>query len=69
MKKIFTLLFCVAALTAGATDTSMVERCVNVLLGNEVPSTTLAADLDANHDGVISIADVTILIDMMLGAV
>ena len=66
MKKIFTLLFCVAAITAGATDTSMVEKCVNVLLGNEVPTATLAADLDANHDGIISIADVTTLIDMAL---
>ena len=70
MKKIFTLLFCVAAMTsaANATDTSMVERCINVLLGNETPTTIMATNLDANHDGVLSIADVTTLIDQALAA-
>lgn len=72
MKKIFTLLFCAVAigLAANATDTSLVEQCINVLLENN-QSTELRASgdiaiFDANHDGVITIADVTTLIDQIL---
>jgi len=68
MKKIFTLLFCVTAmsLAANASNLDMVHRCINVLLGNEQQTTITAPNLDANHDGVINIADVTTLIDMSL---
>jgi len=68
MKKIFTLLFCVLAmgLSANAEDLPLVDRCINVLLGNETPTTLMATNLDANNDGVISIADVTTLIDEAL---
>jgi len=70
MKKIFTLLFCVAAmsLTASATDTTLIDRCINVLLGNESPTMIMATNLDANHDGVITIADVSTLVDQALEA-
>lgn len=68
MKKIFTLLFCVVAmgLAANANETSLVDHCINVLLGTEQPTALMAANLDANHDGVINIDDVTTLIDMAL---
>lgn len=70
MKKIFTLLFCVVAigLTASAEDNSLIDRCINVLLTSEQPTRAMAADLDANHDGVISIGDLTALIDQKLAA-
>lgn len=68
MKKIFTLLFCVVAMgfAANASDLPLVDKCINVLLGNEQPTALMAANLDANGDGVINIADVTTLIDMAL---
>ena len=68
MKKIFTLLFCVVALgfAAQAEDNGLIDRCINVLLGGEQPTMLMAANLDANHDGVISISDVTTLIDQQL---
>lgn len=70
MKKIFTLLFCVVAISfaSNASDLPLVDRCINVLLGNEQPTELMAAELDANHDGIISIADVTTLIDEALQA-
>ena len=69
MKKIFTLLFCVAmGVAANASELPLVDQCINVLLGVEQPTALMAANLDANHDGVINIADVTTLIDMALQA-
>ena len=70
MKKFFTLLFCVAAMSvaANASENALVDRCINVLLGNEVPTKLMAANLDANQDGAITIDDVTTLIDMALAA-
>ena len=64
MKKIFTLLFCVCAVAIAAhADTSRVEQCINIVLGVEQPSTTLAAaNFDVNNDGVIDINDVTEMI-------
>lgn len=71
MKKIFTLLFCVMAMNfaaQAAENLDPVQRCINVLLGKEQPTTLMAVNLDANHDGVINIEDVTTLIDMALEA-
>ena len=70
MKKIFTLLFCIVAMgfAANASDLPLVDKCINVLLGYEQPTAIMAANLDANGDGVINIADVTTLIDMALQA-
>ena len=70
MKKIFTLLFCVVAMcfAANSSELPMVDKCINVLLGNEQPTALMAVNLDANGDGVINIADVTTLIDMALQA-
>lgn len=62
MKKIFTLLFCLAAVAVTANATTNYEQCINVLLGNEVLTPALSATLDANHDGEVSIADVTTMI-------
>lgn len=68
MKKIFTLLFCVLALgaSANADELPLVDKCIDVLLGAEQPTQLMAVNLDANHDGVISIADLTMLIDQNL---
>ncbi len=71
MKRIFTLLFCAALFSAAnATDVTTVGQCINVLLGNNQPTalraTASTANLDANNDGVITITDVTTLIDMIL---
>lgn len=68
MKKIFTLLFCVVAmgLAANASEFPMVDKCINVLLGNEQPTAMMAANLDANHDGEITIDDLAIIIDKEL---
>lgn len=68
MKKIFTLRFCVVAMgfAANASELPLVDKCINVLLGNEQPTAIMATNLDANGDGVINIADVTTLIDMAL---
>ena len=65
MNKIFTLLFCVAAmaLAASAQGDDAVQNCINIVLGNAQPTTTIkAANYDVNHDGVIDIEDVTLLI-------
>ena len=66
MKKIFTLLFALVALTAAADNNAMVDRCINVLLGNEQPTTLMATNLDANSDGAITIDDVAVLVDIQL---
>ncbi|MBQ9554770.1 MAG: hypothetical protein IJV05_00945 [Muribaculaceae bacterium] len=70
MKKLFTLLFCVATMSiaANASEITLVDRCINVLLGKEVPTKLMANNLDANHDGAITIDDVTTLIDIALAA-
>ena len=70
MKKLFTLLFCVVAmgLAAHAAEDTLVDQCINALLSQDQISTVRAAELDANHDGVLSIADVTTLIDLQLEA-
>lgn len=71
MKKIFTLLFCVAAMAfaANAQDDDAVQKCINIVLGNEQPTTTIkAANYDVNQDGVIDIEDVTLLIQANLEA-
>jgi hypothetical protein len=71
MKKIFTLLFCVTAMSfasQAANNYDAVQRCINYLLGLEQPMTLMATNLDANHDGDINIEDVTTLIDMDLEA-
>lgn len=66
MKKIFTLLFCITAMALAANANSRAEMCINTLLGNHASTSLNAIDLDANHDGVINITDVTAFIDMDL---
>ena len=69
MKKFFTLLFCAIALSFTASADDLVSECMNTLLsgnGTRLMATNVNAQLDANQDGVISIADVTALIDMKL---
>lgn len=68
MKKIFTLLFCVVALTAAANNEAQVQQCINALLNNTATPQLMApnANLDADNDGALTIADVTTLIDQML---
>jgi hypothetical protein len=72
MKKIFTLLFCAVAIgfAANATDEVMIDQCINTLLSQDLSTPVRAIDvnLDANHDGVLTIDDVTIFIDMKLEA-
>ena len=66
MKKIFTLLFCVVALALSASANDRVDQCIDVLLGKVAPTKAMATDLDANHDGVITIQDVSVIIDEAL---
>ena len=68
MKKIFTLFFCVLAMSfaASASDIPAADQCIDVLLGKVQPTMIMATNLDANHDGVIDIHDVTTLIDQAL---
>jgi hypothetical protein len=69
MKKIFTLLFCVAAISFAANannNSDRIQKCIDVLLGADQSTAIMTTNLDANHDGVIDIADVTALIDMKL---
>ena len=68
MKKIFTLLLCALAFGFAANaDEAMVNQCINTVLDNNPVATTLTApDMDANHDGVINITDVTTLINQNL---
>ena len=66
MKKIFTLLFCMVAISFAASANNYVDRvdqCINVLLGKTTPTTLMTSNLDANHDGMLSIDDVTAIID------
>ena len=67
MKKIFTLLFCVAAVAFAAhADDSLIDQCINYLVNGTAQTTVKVSDLDANHDGVINISDVTYLINKKL---
>ena len=70
MKKFFTLLFCVTVMgiSAHAETTDIVYQCIDKLLGGQQSTTIMATNLDANHDGVLNIADVTTLIDIVLQA-
>jgi len=62
MKRIFTLLFCVVAVTVAANASERALQCINALMSNEAVTSIKAANLDANHDGVLTIADVTAII-------
>ncbi len=69
MKKFFTLLFCVTVMGFGANaaETSdIVYKCIDKLLGGQQSTTIMATNLDANNDGVLNIADVTTLVDLVL---
>ena len=71
MKKIFTLLLCVAGMTiaANAYDQTNVDQCINALLAQDNNMRTPTdPNLDANQDGILSIADVTCMINEMLEA-
>ncbi len=72
MKKIFTLLFCLIGMTvaANATDRATVDQCIQALLngGNGNPTMINTPNMDANHDGVLNIHDVTFMIQEMLQA-
>jgi hypothetical protein len=63
MKKIFTLLFCVASVAfAASAEGGKVQQCIDVILGKTTPTKLMATNLDANNDGVIDVGDVTMLI-------
>ena len=64
MKKIFTLLFCVAALSASAANP--IDECVTLLLGHTAPTTLMAANLDANDDGTVTVEDIATIIEQQL---
>jgi hypothetical protein len=68
MKKIFTLLLFVSAMAFSASaEEGIVQYCIDVILGKEVPTTKYSAvNLDVNNDGKINVADVTLLIQMQL---
>ena len=69
MKKIFTLLYCIAGITfaANANDDAPIEQCINMVLNGTTNSTALTSpNMDVNHDGIIDITDVTLLIDQKL---
>lgn len=70
MKKIFTLLFCVVALTAAAETDEQVQQCIDALLNRSANPTLMApaANFDYDGDGQLTIADVSALIDMKLQA-
>ena len=66
MKKIFTLLFCLVALSAAANTDEQIEQCINALLNRNDATKVIDANLDADGDGQLTIADVTTLIDLKL---
>lgn len=70
MKKIFTLLLCVVALSAAANTDEQIEQCINALLNKNASPALMAsaANLDADGDGILTIGDVTALIDLKLQA-
>lgn len=66
MKKIFTSLFCVLAvgLFAHADDNALIDQCINTVLGGDNATMTIATpNMDVNHDGVVNITDITIMIN------
>ena len=65
MKNFFTLLFCVAAMgfAASANEAPNVNDCINTLLSGNQATTLRGVNLDFNNDGIVSIADVTAIID------
>lgn len=70
MKKIFTLLFCVVAVSFAASAdnyANRAEQCINALLG-KTTTTLMINNLDANNDGALTIDDVTTIIDEDLQA-
>lgn len=70
MKKIFTLLVCVAAMALAANaETSRTQECINYLLyGSDAPRATVLANFDVNNDGVVDISDATMMINMDIEA-
>ena len=70
MKKIFTLFFCVLAMSfaASASDIPAADQCIDVLLGKVQPTMIMATNLDANHDGVIDITDAVAIINLYLNS-
>ncbi|MBQ3731543.1 MAG: hypothetical protein IJS04_03550 [Muribaculaceae bacterium] len=70
MKKIFTLLFCVAAMALAANaETSRAQECINYLLyGSDAPKAAMVAEFDVNNDGVVDICDATMMINMDIQA-
>lgn len=71
MKKIFTLLFCLVGMTmaANATDLTPVYQCARAVLSqNDNTLMATNTNMDANHDGVLNIADVTFMISEILHA-
>lgn len=69
MKKFFTLLLCVMgmAFTANADELTEVRQCIDALLVQDHSTRyTMAPVMDPNQDGILSIADVTFLIDKAL---
>ena len=69
MKKIFTLLFCALALgfAANADNSALIDQCINAAVNNTgAELLMMSPDLDVNHDGVINITDVTLLINQNL---
>ena len=71
MKKIFTLLFCLVGMTmaANATDLTPVYQCAHAVLSHNGNTLMLNnPNMDANHDGVLNIADVTCMINEILKA-
>jgi len=71
MKKIFTLLICLAgmAISANATDVTSIRQCMEALLGDNSRNLMVTApNMDANQDGIVNITDVTFMINQMLSA-
>lgn len=68
MKKLFTLLFCMVALSAAANTQELIDQCIHALLTRPASPQLMAVNpnLDADGDGELTIADVTTLIDQML---
>ena len=69
MKKIFTLLFCIGAiaLASHANTPIEIERCVEYLVHHNLqyqPSPEQLAELDADHNGIINLDDLTTLINI-----
>ena len=67
MKRIFTLLFCIGAIALASHANTPIERCVKYLVHNNMQhqaSPAQLADLDANHDGIINMDDLTTLINV-----